>query len=263
MHNIRILLLLLAAGMVMCLADARAQNSGTLSPDPTLATPGAQNSGVPAPDPTLAAPAPGAQSSGALAPDPRMAAPEKPVDGSAAAPNADISTTTGAEGSHIMVKPKLNIESEKDPMTDDDAMLKLIASMPDEIQKDLMDEAAFSKDYCEHNAFLNGYYDCSCFSFKIIADRIAKGPKVDTFTLINDGRYGQCVDDAKVAGIGYEKCNAIMNYMTITTQQLNNICECTGRLLASTYRKSPDPVVSQVENLFTDILSECRHREGL
>ncbi len=186
----------------------------------------------------------------------------QPPGDSSSTPNADISTSSGATGNHIIVKPKLDIPSEKNPMTDDDALLKLIASMPEEVQKDLMDEAEFSRQYCEQNSFLSNYYNCSCFSFKIIGDRIAKGPKPQTFELFQNARYSECVDDAKVAGVGFEKCSSIMTYMPINTQQLNDICECTGRLLAKSYRQSPDPVVSQVENLFTDVLSECRHRVG-
>ena len=147
-------------------------------------------------------------------------------------------------------------------MTDDDALLQLMESMPEEVQKDLMDEAAYIKGYCEMNAFLNSYYDCSCFSLRIIGDRIAKGPKVPIFSLIQDGRYGKCVDDSKAAGIAYQQCMAIMTAMPINTQQLNDTCECTGRTMASVYRQSPEPNVSQVNRMFTDVLTYCRHKSG-
>lgn len=173
--------------------------------------------------------------------------------------DADISTSTGTTGKHIIVKPKLNIESEN-PLSDDEALMQLIASMPDEVQQDLMDEALFARGFCDHNSFLNANYDCSCFSFRIIGDRIAKGPSVPLFQLIQDGRYGDCVDTSKIAGNGYDRCIGILTYMNLTTEQLNSICECTARTMASSYKKSPTPVQSQMGLMFTDVLTTCRHQ---
>lgn len=213
--------------------------------------------------------------SGQLAPDPVMAIPSNSTQPDSNSPAADSGAGTGADtnagdnntattssNGHIIVKPKLNIETDKNPMTDDDALLKLIASMPDGVQKTLMDEAQHAREYCEYNAFLHNFYSCSCFSLKVVGQRIANGPDMPFYDIMNKTQLNGCIDDASIAGYGYQKCNDIMNGMPITTEQLDNICSCTGRAMATNFSRNPNPNYVLVNQIFTNVLTYCRGQYG-
>ncbi len=140
--------------------------------------------------------------------------------------------------------------------------MNLIASMPEGVQQSLMADAAFAKDYCTHNSLLLNFYDCSCFSLEIVNERIKKGPDVSLIELIQHGEYKECVDTGLVYGYGQNRCNDALTQMNVTTGQLKDICECSGKMLARNYVNHPMPSIRFINNLFTDVLTACRQHNG-
>jgi hypothetical protein len=201
---------------------------------------------------------------GALAPDPVMQVP-----GSSAHPDgqppadAGVSGQAGADAGKSVSTPHIIIQKEKGAKGDDmEDLLELIASMPEEVQQELMNESNLAKNYCERNVMLSNFYDCSCFSLKIVAARIRKGPDIPFTNLIYEGQYKECVSMPLIAGYAMNRCNDSMTMANLTTGQLTDLCECTGRAMARNFASRPMPESNYVNHLFNDVMGACRNMYG-
>jgi hypothetical protein len=191
---------------------------------------------------------PTANGSGQLAPDPLMQAPDEPPP-------------AAADGKLL---PQINIEKEKGAEQHGDAedIMNLVASLPQGVREVIMQEAQNSIWFCEHNDMLLNFYNCNCFSLKVAAERIKKGPDISFAELVQKGDFKECVDMGLIAGYGMNRCQDSLGFSPATTDQLNNICECAGRALAQNFVRQPLPNIIFVNHLFNDIVGGCRQMYG-
>jgi hypothetical protein len=182
----------------------------------------------------------------------------------AAAPNQgdQLSDSDAKKKELDKLTPNIAIEPETHGPNNITDIMNLIASMPQGVQERLMADAAQAKDYCEHNVLLGSFYDCSCFSLEIVNDRIKKGPDGALMDIMENGQYKECVSMPKIAGYGLNRCDRTLTTMSVTTGQLNDICDCAARMLARNYAVKPMPNILYINYLFTNILSVCRAQYG-
>lgn len=202
----------------------------------------------PAPDrELLSAPAPGNTSSFGVTisrQDEDNAASETDIDSSVTESNPQDMI----EGQITIDNPSVSVQKPED----------ILATMPEEVQNELMEDAAEAHNYCERNYLLRNFYDCECWALEFLHDRIRKGPDVPFTNIVIDSKYDNCVSTPKIAGYGYQRCHDIVYLDRITDEGIENVCGCSGRTLASDYKKRPAPHIKYINNLFRETLKDCR-----
>lgn len=226
--------------MVMCSAVAGAQNdSHQLAPD-TMKVPDSLSH-----------------------PDNQPPSAAQPAQNNAAPDQRDqISDSDAKKNDLNKLIPNIAIGRDNHTQNNIADIMNLIASMPEGVQESLMADAAHAKNYCENNTLLMSFYDCSCYSLEIVNERIKKGPDVAFIYLIEAGQYKECIDMGQVAGYGLNRCTQTLTTLNVTSGQLNDICECAGRVLARNYIIKPMPSFVFINYLFTDVLAACRAQYG-
>ena len=142
------------------------------------------------------------------------------------------------------------------------AALKIFDQLDKATQDHLIAESKYAESYCATNSMLSNFYDCSCFSLHMLAERINRGPEVPFVNLIGTAQYQQCAAAPQIAGYGQSRCQTVLAHVGMPPQQLNTLCACTGRALARAFAASGGPDMNIANNQFDASLASCRDQGG-
>lgn len=140
--------------------------------------------------------------------------------------------------------------------------LDKLEKLPPAIREELLEEAAGNRRHCENNVTLSNFYDCECFSLRILDERIDKGPSASYAAMIMSNNFKECASAPLSAGYGYKFCHEAMSLSRAGDRDKEKICQCTGRDLAKNFISHPAPEMEYIQHLFSDTLKKCREKLG-
>lgn len=131
---------------------------------------------------------------------------------------------------------------------------KNYSDIPDEALADMQN---FHEECLVHYD-LSAHYDCDCLSSRYLEERIKAGPNQSRQQIMLD-ISGECLDIARAAGRGYERCQSsgALNYNGGMSPE--EYCECAGRNYAILLQRSKGALTrTKLNSSMSSALLRCR-----
>ena len=136
--------------------------------------------------------------------------------------------------------------------------LDFLAKLPQKTQDRLLDEAAQSKQYCQQNPMLRNFYDCSCYSLRMLDSRLRLGPNVPMANMIRGTDLDICADQTAAAGYSYTRCQDMLKPDLLSDHDVNAMCECAARSMTQSWARQPAASIATVNGLFLQSMMSCQ-----
>jgi hypothetical protein len=181
-----------------------------------------------------------------------------------------INTRTAASGTAGNSRSSGAIEQSPAELAAEQAADPRLKAVSADDRKFILDEAASAIGYCKTNDMLMNLYSCSCFSGKVLNERIKTNgqtivertrKRIPFVNLIASLDISECVVPAKITKYGtnraYETLKMDPNY---STTQLDQISQCVGADLTERFQAQPISNIRVIDGMFSSALIPCRER---
>jgi len=150
-----------------------------------------------------------------------------------------------------------------------------LAQLSPEVRQIMLNEATQASRLCQNNELLTAFNGCSCYSRRVLDERLKEGvhsitpspssPASTGFTepLINLASHlntSECVNPPGILEYGRAHATQFLSRLSkYSTAQRTDIVECVGPTLAKNYAAKPAPVLSlaYVNQLFGSAMASC------
>lgn len=169
-------------------------------------------------------------------------------------PGYQAPSSVANEEKSVIVPSQEPWRKEKPKRQDGRSAEEVFATLPADIQKQILDEAEGVNRQCNQYNLYSQFHNCECLGTRYFEERVFN-PEASKDTIVGE-ISGECASIAGVAGYGYDMCVTSMRKVLVQ-ERLGAYCTCYANTLAEGYKQNPYPDFDNLRGLGQKANSVC------